>query len=191
MRLMNLITSPVYLSERCFPCFLIAADKSRHKETNTRRLCLCAGMWMSHMHTSMCNDKMCVCVCVCVCVSAPASLGGNICCRVSEATCLTPSCSRWPAGRPAELIQCLLKQQQEDQCAEKQLSLLDRPTARHLRQSGWKPGVSNVEATGNLLCMLEVTDWRRDWNGLKLTGTWSQSPASRLLQRRVAERKSK
>lgn len=85
MQLINLNTSPVYLSELRFAFFLITADKSRRKEMNIRRLCLCAGMWMSHMYVQMTK-------CVCMCAPAPASPGGNICCRVSEATCRTPSC---------------------------------------------------------------------------------------------------
>ncbi len=97
MQLINLITPSVYVWA-VLPSFLITADKKHHKEMNTRRLCLWkCGMWMSHIYTRMCKRQN-VLVCVCVCVSAPASLRGNICCRVSEATCPSPSCSRRLTG---------------------------------------------------------------------------------------------
>lgn len=44
---------------------------------------------MSHTCTSLHKCR----ACVRVCVFAPASLGGNICCRVSVATCWTLSCN--------------------------------------------------------------------------------------------------
>lgn len=91
MQLINLITPSVYVWA-ALPNVLITADKTHHNEMNTRRLFLWkCGMWMSHIYTRMCKRQN---VLVCVCVSAPASLGGNICCRVSEATCPSPSCSR-------------------------------------------------------------------------------------------------
>jgi len=74
----------------------MAADKSRRKEMKTRRLCL--REWV------VCT-QVCASVCVCVRWFAPASLGGNICCRVSEATCRPPSgltglsCAAWSCSR--------------------------------------------------------------------------------------------
>lgn len=181
MQLINLITSPVYLSEQCFPYFLITADNSRHEEVNTRHLCLCASVWMSHMYTSMCKwQNVCVFVCVCLHLLPWKETSAAGCQR--PPVWLRPAAPDWPACRTDQLS-AWAKAAAGRSVRGETAVLLDRPMARHLRQCGspclpkWKPGVSNMDVTGNLLCMLEVTDWQGfhacwkawnwNWNGLK------------------------
>lgn len=84
-----------------------------------RHLYPCAEACHLPISTQVCaNDKN-----VRARVSAPASLGGNICCRVSGTTCRTPSRSRWLTSSLNWSTVCAdLNCKREDQRREKQLS---------------------------------------------------------------------
>lgn len=171
MQLINLTTSPVYPSEQCFPHFLIAADKSRRKEMNTRRLCL----WMSHMCTSMCKWQN-VCVCLHLLPREETSAAG--CQRPPVG--LRPAAADPPACR-TDLLSAPAKAAAGGSEWRETAVLLDRPMARHPRQRGfalfsqmkaWRVEYgrnrkSSLSAGGNRLTGLSCVLEGMKWNGVK------------------------
>lgn len=104
----------------------------------TQDICVCVqAVNESYVHKHVQMTK-CGCVFVCVCVSAPASLEGNICCMVSEATCLTPSCRNTAAADQPACRTDLLSARSEAAAGRSVWGgtavPLDRPMARHLRR---------------------------------------------------------
>lgn len=131
LQLISFIISPVYLSELCFPYFLIAADKSHRKETNTRRLCLCAGMWMSHVHKYLQMTK-CVYMCDCTCFPGRKHLLQGVRGHLSDSV-LQEHSSRWLTSLQNWSTVCTSWSFSGRICRDTAV-LLDLPTAHHLRQ---------------------------------------------------------
>lgn len=123
---------------------------------NTRRLCQCAGMWIS---TQTCaNDKMCECGCPHLLPWEETSAAG---CQRPPVR-VRPAAADWLACR-TDPLSAGAEAAAEEICMRRN-SCLIRQTFGPPSEMLWVcPACTNERRvcwTGNLLCMLEVTDWQ-------------------------------